>query len=108
MIKNLLGGVKMSSQQPFSGPSVGCLGEVHQVQDLSDQLSKLCLRYLVFILVNYRYRYLSGQCCGSTSVPDPDPPRSEIIWPPGSGSKIINFGSGSGSGSGSFPFSHQT
>lgn len=33
----------MSSQQPFSGPAVGCLGEVHQVQDLSDQLAKLCL-----------------------------------------------------------------
>jgi len=38
-----------------------------------------------------------------SSVPDPDPPGSEIIWPQGSGSEIINFGSGSGS----FPFSHQ-
>jgi len=46
----------------------------------------------------------------SSSVPDPDPLGSEIIWPQGSGSgsEIINFGSGSGSGSGSFPFSHQT
>ena len=45
-----------------------------------------------------------------TSIPDPDPPGSEIIWPQGSGSEIINFGSGSGScsGSGSSPFSHQT
>ena len=36
-----------------------------------------------------------------TSVPDPDPPRSEIICPQGSGSgsQIINFGSESGSGS---------
>ena len=39
-----------------------------------------------------------------TSVPDPDPRGSEIIWPQGSGSEIINFGSGSGSGSGSLLF----
>ena len=36
--------VKMSSQQPFSGACVVGLGEVHQVQDLSDQLAKLYLR----------------------------------------------------------------
>jgi hypothetical protein len=34
----------MSSQQPFSGPCGGSLGEVHQIQDLSDQLAKLYLR----------------------------------------------------------------
>ena len=39
---------------------------------------------------------------GGGSVPEPDPPGSEIIWIQGSGSEIINFGSGC------FPFSHQT
>jgi len=57
--------------------------------------------------VNFEKESLVGT---SVPDPDPDPPGSEIIWPQGSGSEIINFGSGSGScsGSGSSPFSHQT